>query len=85
MKPELTLITSAREQKSAVRKHIDSAIDIAFNQSDTKVTGYALVTFHENRAFGTFYHTNESDIQAIDLPDAVRNRLQATIISKFSS
>ncbi len=63
---------------SEVKKHFDVAANKMFSDP-SPVVGYAMVTFHENRGFGTSYHTQNIGVLLLDLPEAVKTRLMQSI------
>ncbi len=77
-KPKLKIIAPAKFEATEVRQHLNKAIEMAYKYQ-SPVIGFALVTFHENKAYCTSWHTTKAGIHQADLPDMVRNRLLVDI------
>lgn len=77
-KLDLKVVTLSPSPVSEVRQHLNNSIASLFND-DSPVTGYALVTFHENKSYGTCHHTTKAGIHQVDLPDMVAARLRNNI------
>lgn len=78
-KHDLKVINLVPPAKGEVLDHLEASIKTLFADK-SPVVGYAIVTFHENKSYGTSHHTTKAGIHQVDLPDMVRNRLLANTI-----
>ena len=78
-KNKLKIIELKKAPIGEVRQHLSKCIENLFANS-SPVVGYALVTFHENKSYGTSHHLTKSGIHQVDMPEMIKNRLLVNVI-----
>lgn len=79
MARKLAVIKPKQFNNPEMRSGLYAAVDCVAN-AKSPVIGYAFVSFHANGGFRSYWSMGKTNINVVDMPDAVRARLQATMI-----